>query len=160
MYDATLGTCICPQGTYRNNFGYCEKYTPPPITCSDGEYFDDGNGCVACPAGCATCTPTACQSCTALGYKPSGNTCVANCGDGKIIYGVEQCDDGNSVGNDGCSSSCQVENSYTCNGEPSVCVSTVVIPTTMCGNGVIEAGEGCDDGGVTDLDGCSSSCAI
>jgi len=37
----------------------------------------------------------------------------------------EQCDDGNVVSRDGCSSTCNIE---------------------TCGNGVLDVGEGCDDG--------------
>ena len=32
-------------------------------------------------------------------------------------------------------------------------------PAAVCGNGVVEPGEACDDGNVDDADGCSSSCA-
>jgi cysteine-rich repeat protein len=50
----------------------------------------------------------------------------------------EQCDDGNTVSGDGCSSTCQIE---------------VVIP--VCGNGIIEAPEICEGTtcSVTDNDG-------
>src|SRR5262249_8631349 len=38
----------------------------------------------------------------------------------------------------------------------------IVLPASsggaLCGNGVIDAGEACDDGGIVDGDGCSSSC--
>ncbi len=33
-------------------------------------------------------------------------------------------------------------------------------PPPGCGNGVLDAGEGCDDGNVTSLDGCSASCNV
>lgn len=33
-------------------------------------------------------------------------------------------------------------------------------PTPGCGNGVVEAGEACDDGNVFNDDGCSASCVI
>ena len=42
------------------------------------------------------------------------------CGNG-IITGSEKCDDNNTNNGDGCSSMCQIENGYTCKGEPSVC---------------------------------------
>ena len=42
------------------------------------------------------------------------------CGNG-LIRGEEECDDGNVVDGDGCSSSCTVEDGFTCVGEPSVC---------------------------------------
>jgi cysteine-rich repeat protein len=47
---------------------------------------------------------------------------VAVCGDGTIFAG-EECDDGDSDDDDGCSSVCLVEDGYTCFGEPSTCVS-------------------------------------
>ncbi len=33
-------------------------------------------------------------------------------------------------------------------------------PVAVCGNGTVETGEACDDGNVTNLDGCSASCQI
>lgn len=50
---------------------------------------------------------------------------VGVCGDG-IIQGSEQCDDGNNVDGDGCSSSCKLE--------------------SLCGNGILDPGEQCDSG--------------
>ena len=45
------------------------------------------------------------------------------CGDG-VIEGTEQCDDGNTVNGDGCSSTCQVESGFTCNGaSPTNCTN-------------------------------------
>jgi cysteine-rich repeat protein len=61
------------------------------------------------------------------------------CGNG-ITEIPEQCDDGNSINGDGCSSSCTIE-------QP-----------PACGNGVLEAGEQCDDGNAVNGDGCSASC--
>lgn len=50
----------------------------------------------------------------------------------------KQCDDGNTISGDGCDSICNVE--------------------PICGNGVVESGEGCDDGNTFSDDGCSSTC--
>jgi cysteine-rich repeat protein len=50
----------------------------------------------------------------------------------------EQCDDGNTVSGDGCSSTCQNE--------------------AVCGNGILEPGEECDDGNLSNNDACSSLC--
>src|SRR6516225_7910383 len=33
-------------------------------------------------------------------------------------------------------------------------------PTSVCGNGIVEFGESCDDGNTASGDGCSSSCAL
>jgi|GEM_PF-2221192 len=42
------------------------------------------------------------------------------CGNG-TFENTEQCDDNNTVNGDGCSSSCQIESGWVCNGQPSVC---------------------------------------
>ena len=62
------------------------------------------------------------------------------CGNG-FPEGVEECDDGNTQDEDGCSSQCLIEE---------------------CGDGVEQSGFGeeCDDGNLEDEDGCSSSCLI
>ena len=51
--------------------------------------------------------------------------------------GVETCDDGNTVGGDGCSASCTTE---------------------VCGNAIVDPGEECDDGNTDDSDACTTAC--
>lgn len=101
----------------------------------------------------------------------------ASCGDGVIASG-EACDDRNSGNNDGCSS-CSIDADWSCTGSPSACTridgcsNTCTIDAgwfcteasgrsicskTICGNGVREPEEQCDDGGTTSGDGCSSTC--
>ncbi|MBI4713887.1 Ig-like domain-containing protein [Candidatus Uhrbacteria bacterium] len=69
------------------------------------------------------------------------------CGDGIIDYNgdgkneAEECDDGNTTPNDGCSSSCLKEGN-----------------ATTCGNNVVDAFEQCDDGNTANGDGCNSIC--
>jgi cysteine-rich repeat protein len=65
------------------------------------------------------------------------NPTPAVCGNGAIESG-EECDDGNLVDGDGCSSTCQRE--------------------PKCGDGFVDAPEQCDDGNLIDGDGCSSTC--
>ncbi len=61
------------------------------------------------------------------------------CGDGFLDPG-EQCDDGNRVNGDGCSSTCTLES---------------------CGNGVVDAGEACDHGALNGSDECcAADCTI
>lgn len=83
--------------------------------------------------------------------------CQTVCGDG-ILAGEELCDDGNTDDGDGCSSTCAIEDGWTCSGEPSECSDTP--PAATCGDGVVQAGEACDDGNTRDSDGCSSSCTV
>lgn len=65
---------------------------------------------------------------------------VIRCGN-SVIESGEQCDDGNAVSGDGCSSSCQLEG-------------------PVCGNGVREDTEQCDDGNGISGDGCSAACVV
>jgi fibro-slime domain-containing protein len=84
------------------------------------------------------------------------------CGDGLINQAGEVCDDGNAVGNDGCTAACdQIEGSYVCPTPGKPCVSTV-----KCGDGKVGGNETCDDGVDSKTsrpasgDGCSESCQI
>jgi len=64
------------------------------------------------------------------------------CGDGNLDVGFEECDDGNTVNGDGCSSVCTLE-------------------ILTCGDGVLDPpAEQCDDGNLVDGDGCSSVCQL
>lgn len=110
------------------------------------------------------------------------------CGNGLRYSVSEVCDDGNTQAGDGCSSTCSLESNYTCMGgsqsSPDVCtVSSTPKPNNttpdpasedpedpgdpgdpidpiICGNGVIEEGEECDDGNQQGGDGCSQSCKV
>jgi cysteine-rich repeat protein len=72
---------------------------------------------------------------------------AAHCGNG-VIEGAEGCDDGNTTGGDGCSSTCRVEDCYICSGEPSLC--TVAGDATPCNDG-----DGC-----TQTDTCSGGVCV
>jgi cysteine-rich repeat protein len=61
------------------------------------------------------------------------------CGDG-VVEGIEECDDGNTTGGDGCTADCTVEGDG------------------VCGDGILDAGEECDDGNTVDGDGCAADC--
>ena len=141
-----------------------------PATCEDGG-FD---------AGAASCA----NDCT-VDY--SGCTSLVGCGDGST-EGDEECDDGNLEDDDGCSSTCQVEECgdgtvqagigeecedgvvfETCDGlgalplgvvrcEPDCTWGDAVCPDPVCGDGALDAGEACDDGNTDDGDGCDGSC--
>ena len=76
------------------------------------------------------------------------------------MLGDEQCDDGNLLNGDGCSSACRIEPSYYCtttSGGTSTCAVAV------CGDGARQgevATEACDDGNTNNLDGCNSTCGF
>lgn len=64
------------------------------------------------------------------------STTEPRCGDGYVQSG-EECDDGNSVNEDSCTSTCIL---------------------ARCGDGYVQAGEQCDDGNSVNNDGCSNLC--
>jgi cysteine-rich repeat protein len=70
------------------------------------------------------------------------------CGNGAVEE-QEQCDDGNTVGSDGCSSGCTVEPGYECPQPGQLC-------QLLCGNGQLDAGEQCDQGPEQAGDGCTA----
>ena len=60
------------------------------------------------------------------------------------------------MGTGGCSLDCKVILGWSCsvaNGTTSVCKE-------ICGNGILTAGEQCDDGNAASTDGCSNQCQI
>ncbi len=94
--------------------------------------------------------------------------CVVGCSDdtgvsggcgNRVVELYETCDDGNLIDGDGCSSACLTEYGYTCSASGGGCTKTQV-DITLCGNGVLDAGEVCDDANKVDGDGCSSICNI
>lgn len=69
------------------------------------------------------------------------------CGDG-VIDAPETCDDGDATPGDGCSVTCQIEECWSCAGEPSVCAA-------------LGDGSGCDDGDeCTQTDTCLAAACI
>ncbi len=140
----------------------------------------DGQPCNATAPGAmgnASCESGICdtQGTTAPGVCASPNTC----GNGVLEAG-EGCDHGanNGKSGDSCDATCKIVNNQPCNatapgatgnascesglcntsgGAPGTCVAT-----NTCGNGVLEAGEGCDDGANNGKpsDKCDSKCKI
>ena len=113
----------------------CDKTKQIQITCGNGPgvcgdgYVNTGEACDGDGTGTGGETATCDSDCTA-----------AICGDGtQNVTAGELCDDGNTVGGDGCPASC---------GPPA------------CGDGSIDAPEACDDGNVSSGDGCASTCVI
>lgn len=106
-------TCTSPLCT-ACSFGYTLSSNKCISVCGDKkitgtETCDDGNR--ISHDGCSsTCQMETCnQSCLCYGWVQPwiafNSTCSTLCGDG-YLRGVEQCDDGNIVDHDGCSSTC------------------------------------------------------
>ncbi len=97
---------------------------------------------------------------------------LPKCGNG-VLESSEGCDDGNLVGGDGCSAECLIEVTAITTlkaeykapeSQPTMQINNQVYAevkqASVCGNGVKEDGESCDDGNLTDGDGCSSTCLM
>lgn len=73
-----------------------------------------------------------------------------------IRAGLEACDDGDFIDNNGCTN-CVVDTApvpYICSGlTPDVCV-------LKCSNGKVEVPETCDDANLINGDGCSATCTV
>ena len=90
--------------------------------------------------------------------------------------GVESCDDGNEVDNDGCRTTCETarcgdgvrrtdlsqgqEGYEACDDGNNIpndgCNNECVVG--LCGNGLVDAGEQCDDANQSNTDGCTNNC--
>ncbi|CAD8196825.1 unnamed protein product [Paramecium pentaurelia] len=92
--------------------------------CKSG-YFLDDNQCNPCDIHCKECSGPSKKQCTSCLFEifSQGNCqlcedtqglyleqgkCISKCGDG-ILRLTEQCDDGNNIDGDGCSSTCKLE---------------------------------------------------
>jgi cysteine-rich repeat protein len=72
-----------------------------PAVCGNGQ-IEPGEQCDGDPECTSSCTV------------------IAVCGNG-VMEGAEGCDDGNTTNGNGCSSTCEVESGWVCDGNPSVC---------------------------------------
>jgi cysteine-rich repeat protein len=107
--------------------------------CGDGIVFDaNGNGVVEVG-------DEACDDGNFINGDACLTTClVARCGDGVIRGGLEQCDDANQNNFDGCNNNCQLVGA-------------------VCGNGVRENTEACDNGAQNSnvlADACRTNCTL
>ena len=153
--------------------------------CGDGII----NGIEVCDSNLLDCTINSYAGTQLCNAQCNGwNSCVVTeyFGDG-IINGLEECDDGNILDGDGCSSPGEIEEGWSCTGEPSLCSaicgdglivggevcddginngvygycnSDCIAIGEHCGDGIINGPEECDDGGVEDGNGCSISCEL
>lgn len=102
-----------------------------------------------CDSGASNGSYNACSS-DCLSWGPY-------CGDGAVTTPNEVCDGTNFNGKT-CATYGYSAGSLTCNS----CTSISTANCRTCGNGIIEPGESCDQGGgnVANGDGCSSSCLV
>lgn len=161
---------ICPQGTACRE-GMCIAVSAsacPPAECAQiGSRCEGGVRLVS--QRCTIYKPPACEAEVVEQVRNVG-ACVQDgrCGDGVVDAG-EQCDDGNEDGTDGCLPSCRqcmLEGVRVESRSGVGCCDGLVDREGVCRhpdlggcpNGVLEAGEECDDGDADERDGCTSWC--
>eukprot|EP00347_Sterkiella_histriomuscorum_P013569 403364213 len=108
----------------------CKECDESCLTCSAG----GDNFCTTCPIGSFLQPPRPqgkCLMCNTTDLIPPSKSaviglvsyfsigplsqCIEVCGKGRN-YGLLQCDDGNTLNGDGCSSTCSIESGWTCSG--------------------------------------------
>ena len=92
----------------------CDPPASCPTTCNDGDACTSDTltgSAAACNAACAATPVTAClpDGCCPAGCNTFNDPDCTGCGNG-VAEGNEQCDDGNLVNGDGCSSGCTLGN--------------------------------------------------
>lgn len=120
----------------------------------------DGDGC--CPATCTTANDDDCSATCGDGVVDMGETCDMNC--------PTSCDDADSCTADSMTGTAGQCNVVCTNAPITMCVAgdgccptgctsaNDADCTAVCGNGNVEAGEECDDGGTAPGDGCDANC--
>ncbi|HCI44808.1 MAG TPA: hypothetical protein DE315_04680, partial [Candidatus Omnitrophica bacterium] len=171
------GTEICDEGTSNGLPNHCNAQCNGTTTAVCGnnikegsEGCDDGNktsgdgcssSCVAerCGDGIVqaglgeVCEGNSTRGCQVGGYT-GVQTCLANICAYSACATTESCGDGTKNGTEVCDEGANNGTPNHCNAQ---CAGTTA---TVCGNGIREDGEGCDDGNKISGDGCSSSCVI
>ncbi|CAG9325115.1 unnamed protein product [Blepharisma stoltei] len=129
-----LGSSYCTEcaAGYIKNNGQCVSTSCPTgqyLSNSDGKCYDCTGYCSVCNQAslCTTCNPTFTLTsagtcgCTLTGFSIQNGACKETCGKG-VNRGQLECDDGNTISGDGCSSTCTIESGWTCEGKtPDVC---------------------------------------
>src|SRR5512138_2257210 len=145
---------------------------PIPIPCCGDGLGDPGEECddrnQAAGDGCnGLCQVEANWTCFPWGACEKRSLC----GDG-VLTSDEVCDDGPALGQGGCAVDCQtILPGWICPfpGRPcrpvasSVAIDGGAGAAPICGNGVLEPGEACDDGSASDdrnYGGCTTQCKL
>jgi len=125
----------CPKRQYERGGVAVSLTTAKPGAASE-DMCEEPDECAAWSGLSNNCHPNA--TCTKVpgsytctcnaGYEGGGEICSPKCGDARVVPG-EPCDDGNTLDSDGCSSTCTIEEGYTClapaNDSPSICECTL-----------------------------------
>lgn len=154
--DGCTGTCriesgyVCPKPgkACQTNLFCGDGLAGPSEACEDGN-TEDGDGCAG---DCSAVEPG--FACPELGKPCVPTTADPVCGNGAVEAG-ENCDDGNTKDDDGCSSSCIRDDGYVCPETGELCVKD-----EFCGDGILNGSEQCDDANTRAGDCCTGTCVL
>lgn len=125
--------CVNSPSSCSSCIAFCNTCTNASVCISCFTNYTYNTGSASCTIDCSvvaycnTCNFTSeinCITCL-TGFSLSSNICSSLCGDGILVI-IEQCDDGNLVNGDGCSSNCTIEPTYYCTG--------TINSTSLCSN--------------------------
>lgn len=148
------GVCQPLPGYYDTGNSTAQPCNSNCLTCSGTstlctscatQYFLNSSSkvCKPCSTGCSTCTSnTTCTLCLSPFTLASGS-CTINC---SLVANCATCNSG---------AGCTV-----CNTGYVVLNNTYCLVNPICGDGITEIGETCDDHNVNNGDGCSSTCLV
>jgi cysteine-rich repeat protein len=153
-------TALCPDNDVCTSDEICAAGACTVVK----QVCDDGNACTQdwCHSqlGCQSAAPAGLLACSDGNACTLGDSCVA----GKCVAGsAASCNDGNPCTKDSCDtktgcSSVNLADGSVCNANGgNVCLAGVCV-VHVCGNGVVEGGEACDDGNTANGDACPANC--
>lgn len=174
------GKCQCDPGLFLNG----QKCS---ATCDPGFYLDSTvEICLACEPGCQKCTSTECIECNPDLFVENGH---CSCGEGWLVSSSGECVRCDAVckscyGSEASCTECYTEYGYYLQGN--VCVDCRTTPGydgglgkenvvtagltaeqaanavchEICGDAISFGQYPCDDGNLSDGDGCSSTCEV
>jgi len=157
----------CDEGQYQGSPGCSAdcKTQDPGYTCVAGQQCAKvlvcGNGRIESGETCDPPNPgngcsATCQTETGWRCLPGSCTKSPYCGDGIVQPNLgEKCDQGQYQGSPGCSTDCKTKDS-SCSCVPG---QACVCEKAVCGDGIVQAGEQCDQGKST-YPGCTATCQI
>ena len=141
----------CDNGPGNNGAGTgcsssCQNECDATVDCTDGNLCNGSETCVTRNTGKA-CSPGSNQAQGTVCTGASGPRRVCN-GSGGCVGST--CGDGYLDNANGGTEACEPPNTATCDANCQL--------AAVCGDGTINPGEDCDDGGRANLDGCDSNC--
>ena len=165
--------------------GACPTSCDDAQSCTTDTLTNPGSCQAACTHTPIT-TPVNGDGCCPTGANHNTDTdCSVSCGNGIVETG-ETCDTAITTGSGKCPTTCNDNVACTSNvlSNPGTCTAACVFPpitmaingdgccppganantdtdcSPVCGNGVKEAGEACDDGNQVNTDACSNTCTV